>query len=166
MAASEIDHLISLSLFRLANISFASGFVLVGKMVISTKLKHLDYLINAHADEELCVNFSLLQNRISEFNVIRNAIAHGTFIGDVNVSLYFDQPVDYSDTEGHHVNKVVLITPSEIKDTANKSSSLARITKDVFGVDLLNLTSPLIILQKKPESRRSARKSKPAKNSS
>lgn len=49
---AEIDHLLTLALFKVCKLGFPIGFVLIGKAGVASKSKYLDYLVNATAPEE------------------------------------------------------------------------------------------------------------------
>lgn len=160
LEASKIDHLVSIALFKLCKLSYSVGFALMGKTAISSKVKHLDFLVHASQEDAFCAEFDILSFNISKFGELRNALAHGIFMGQRDDRYLISLYANPSDTDGRFVNKVLTLSREEIITGVSNAALLTIELKRLFQIDLLPTTNPLELHREKPPTRREVRRSK------
>lgn len=110
MTGSEIDHLITMALFKIMNVDFTVGFVIFDRTAIGTKIGKMKYFINARNKDDEITEFCKLDSLLKPFIKLRNALAHGVLIGTHDGTVIFMLTADYTDNLGSFSNEAAIIT--------------------------------------------------------
>jgi hypothetical protein len=80
--ASDLDDLLSLLIFRFTKFVYPEdGFIILGRLSVSEKVKRLSKLVEKYADTAFTEDFDTTKKAISKIFMYRNAFAHGVFQG-------------------------------------------------------------------------------------
>jgi hypothetical protein len=165
LSGSEIDHLISLALFRASGLTEKNGFILFGRSTISTKMGKLRYLVQtSYKDGPNIEEFSDLEQDIQTFSKVRNMVAHGLILGMAAGEIIFNLYADYGDIEGVHISNAIGTTEDNIKISATMGKQLVGVIKFLFDVHSSHETGQYILLKGPLPSRKSLRKNNPSKS--
>lgn len=162
MVGAEVDHLISMSLFKAAEIKPWIGFVLLKRAPISQKLETLGHLIEEEANEQRLKEWDALSPDIRQFSENRNVLSHGIYRGRLKATgkLSFGMPQAYVATDGKHpyYYENRLITEEAIAITATKGHEICERLKRAFEVLPFHETYSDLHQIGRPESLKAKRK--------
>lgn len=84
-AFAEIEDIISLYLYKLANVSESCGCVMLGRTPISVRISQLAYLASLHGDEAVQLHKARFTPEFFDALKCRNVVAHGVLLGRANI---------------------------------------------------------------------------------
>lgn len=123
IGTSDLDDILSLMLFRL--VPFAKpedGFIVLGRLAISEKIKRLAKLVERKGSDELKSQFAQLKPVFSRIFLFRNAFAHGIYQGtdaqDGALVFAFTTHDLFDQEENSAAHESIGILPSQLKELA------------------------------------------------
>ena len=165
MSGAEIDHLISLALFKLSRIDFSIGFILLDRASIGTKIAKLRYLVSISSDIELNEQFLKLDAELTPFLKIRNTVAHGHLLGrQSNGAFAFLVTADYTDNLGEFCSAAEFTNEEHLSKTSKGGQRCIKLIEEIFDVRPLHETTQYKLLTEKPPTLKSQHKSNPSKS--
>lgn len=166
MTGAEIDHLISLALFKMLKIDFSIGFVLFDRATMGTKLAKLKYFVEVSNDETLVKKFDNLCKALQPLMKMRNTVAHGHIVGKTKFGneILFLVTADYTDHLGEFVSTAISFTEEQLTLISNNSKACVEEIKRVFDVKPLHETTSYKLLPDPPKSLKAQRKNNRSKH--
>src|ERR1700761_8311456 len=89
LLCAQVDDLVTEAIFRASNLHYVPGLMILGRTEISSKLEKLQKLLEVNATDEFLRIFLDIRKDIGALLSIRNTLAHGTFLGEMNGGLLF-----------------------------------------------------------------------------
>lgn len=163
MVGAEIDHLITLALFKMTNIDFVVGFALLDRATIGTKLSKLRYFNGFQKDAATRAEFDRLDAILGPFLTLRNTLAHGVLIGRRGDTIIFMLTADYTDNLGSFSNGGVGYKEEDFALALDHGRECVKLVTEIFGVKPLHETTQYKLLSGKPQTLKAQRKSNPSK---
>lgn len=148
LACSELDHLVSVALFKTAEMHGDIGFSLMGRSAVSTRLKHLRAVLKAE-DPAKSVAFAQHAQIFDRILRTRNAFAHGQFVGLLNDCLCYLVTADPSADEDNIIFKVEQIPRSDLSPLISAARQLAIKMQALFDISGLHRAIPHTLVRRK-----------------
>ena len=148
LICSELDHLISVALFKTAEIHGDIGFSLLGRSTIGARLKHLRSILKA-SDTATNNAFATYTAELDRFLAVRNAFAHGQFMGVLNDNLCFLVTADPSSDEDDVIFKLKQIGRDELRHLVSFGRFILDEIKRIFNVSALHTEIPYTLARQK-----------------
>jgi hypothetical protein len=163
LTGAEIDHLITVALFKIVKIDFTIGLVIFDRASIGTKLEKMRYFVNARNIDEEIKAFKNLDSLLKPFIKLRNALAHGVLIGAHQDFVIFMLTADYTDNLGSFSNEAAGYKEADFCTASEHGRECVKLIKEIFDVQPLHEITQYKLLQEKPPTLKSQRKNSPPK---
>lgn len=162
MKAADIDHLISMALFKAASIHETNGFILLARMDLSERIKRLKFFIEQYPDDAMRLAYQKISLKLNNFITSRNYIAHGVYIGyNRECRMYcFMKYSDYEDLDenGAFITKAKTFSEDEIISLVSDGNWIDANIRAGFGIKPLHEKFKPRHFRQKPQSRKALRK--------
>jgi hypothetical protein len=129
VSTSDLDDLLSLLIFQLSHfVKPHDGYVILGRLPISEKIKRVEKLVKRYTDKEFQNTFAALKINLSNIFRYRNTFAHGVYQGvdQSDGCLVFTLTADdlWDPDEGIDGHVGVGILPDDLRAMADESEAL------------------------------------------
>jgi hypothetical protein len=89
LICAELDSLITESILKTTALHHVPGLIILGRSEISSKLEKLQKILEINSPDDFMDIFKRMRENIGGICGIRNVLAHGTFLGELNGDLLF-----------------------------------------------------------------------------
>ena len=152
---SVLDDSISRALFKMADVKDAPGYMLIEQLGISAKMKRLGNLVQSRYSVEQFQEFDRADQLISDIIQIRNALAHGVYVGMKDGDYLFAMTTSFQGSrEAPEIKGAVIYKKFNMYDKEYLGKMALEILPMTIGFILsyFRLTSPRRVhLQAKPK---------------
>lgn len=124
-AMAEIEDMVDLHICNLVGLSESQTMVILGRTAVTRKLEIAERLALLRDDAAIQVHKSVFDDNYNDLVNCRNAVAHGTLMGEANGKLYFlASPSGLKPNEGRAPRDVFSFTPEQIAHNAEVAQGI------------------------------------------
>ena len=153
LICSELDHLVSVALFKTAEIHGDIGFSLMGRTTVGTRLTKLRAVLKAESPTKSAA-FAQHTHIFDRILRTRNAFAHGQFVGLLNDCLCYLVTADPATDDDNIIFKVEQVHRSELSPLISSARQLSIEMQTLFDISGLHTAIPHKLARRKPRDRR------------
>jgi len=89
LICAELDSLLTEAILKTASLHHVPGLIILGRSEISSKLEKLQKIMEINKPDHFMDIFKRMRENVGGICGIRNVLAHGTFLGELNGDLLF-----------------------------------------------------------------------------
>lgn len=160
LIGSEIDHLISIALFKTAEIHADIGFSLFGRTSLGTKLLKLRSLLKAEGSDQYRA-FEEIKENLDRFIACRNMFAHGVYMGVNEGLLSYMVTADPGQEQDEIIFTIKRFGFGDFGPCVRTGREVVLNLQTIFLISSLRGAFPYRLSEKKSRNRQPQRKSSP-----